>query len=440
MFYINKNIELDASLLKKMLTRFNTVEKPQLQNYHNYYEGKHAILQKKYADASKPCNKTVVNFAKNICDSYCGYLATPSFITYSSDEDIEEVMNILRYNDYQDEDANLLLDALIYGKAAELMYLDEKANTRFRLISPLNCFGVYDDSLTGDLLYFVRFYKENDWNDSNTYIVDVYGEATIQHYKMSGENGQLTFIAEEPHYFSQVPANIFILPDEKSIFDCVLTLINSYNEIISAEIDDYNAFCDAYLALFGVDAEAEDVAKMKENRVLVLPEGTSAQWLTKNANDTQVENILSRLHASIYRISACVDFSSEEFAAGVSSGIAIRFKLLGMEQRAGKIEGAMKKALQRRVELITGVAALKLGEEVFRDIKIDFKRNLPLDDAAIINIVNSLKGTVSDKTLLSMLPYVEDANEELELVKQQKQENMAMYSFGNTAVEEDEEE
>jgi hypothetical protein len=42
----------------------------------------------------------------------------------------------------------------------------------------------------------------------------------------------------------------------------------------------------------GVDADPEDVAAMKANRVLVLPEGADARWITKNANDAQVENIL----------------------------------------------------------------------------------------------------------------------------------------------------
>ena len=108
-----------------------------------------------------------------------------------------------------------------------------------------------------------------------------------------------------------------------------------------------------------------------------------------------------------------------------------------METRAGKIEGAMKKALQRRIEIIAGIASLKLGEEVFRDIDIDFKRNIPNDDAALINLINGLKGTVSDATLLSLVPYVEDVNAELDAVAAQREANMALYSF--TPVDEEEE-
>ena len=246
----------------------------------------------------------------------------------------------------------------------------------------------------------------NDWDESDTYNVDVYSDYDVKHYTMNGANGYLSFVSEEPHYFSQCPANIFTLPDEKSIFDCIMSLQDAANELVSSEIDDYSAFCDAYLTLIGVDADVEDISSMKENRVLVLPDGAAAQWLTKNANDTQVENILKRIHESIYRIAQCPDFSSESFVGGVSSGIAIRYRLTGMETKAGKIEGEMKKALQRRVEIICGIASLKLGEEVFRDISIDFKRNIPEDYTSIINMINSLKGTVSDSTLLSLLPFV----------------------------------
>ena len=440
MFYLNKEVELNTDLLQKMINRFRVNVEPRLNKYKNYYDGLQLILNKAYADESKPCNKTVINYCKNIVDSYCGYLATPGYISYNSDNDIEVIMDILRYNDYQAQDSDLLLDALIYGVGAELMYNDNSGQTRFRLINPTTCFGVYDDSLTGDLMYFVRMYKASDWDNTDWYWVDVYSDYDIKHYRMNGTSGYINFISEEPHYFNQCPANILVLPDEKSIFDCILTLQDSVNELLSAEIDDYSAFCDAYLALFGVDADTEDIAAMKQNRVLVLPEGANAAWLTKSANDAQVENILKRIHDSIYRVAQCPDFSSETFVGGVSSGIAIKYRLTGMETRAGKIEAAMKKALQRRVEIICGIAALKLGEEIFRDIQIEFKRNIPEDETALINMINALKGSVSDATLLSQLPFVTDVNAELEALQAQKAANMELYGFGAPGAEEEEEE
>ena len=444
MFYLNKDRELTVDLLYKMINSFRTSVEPKLQKYKNYYDGEQDIKNKSYKDPEKPCNKTVINYCKNIVDSYCGYLATPDFISYSSQSDIEDVMEIMKYNDYQAEDNEFLRHALIHSVACELMYIDDEGKTRFRLINPLTCFGIYDNSLTEDLLYFVRIYKANDWDDTDLlHYVDVYSDTSIKHYQMLGDVSSLSFLSEEPHYFGQCPANILVMPDEKSIFDCIMGLQDSANTLLSAEIDDYQAFCDAYLTLEGADVDA-DYASMKENRILVLPVGAKASWLTKNANDAQVENMLKRIHDSIYRIAACVDFGSETFTAGVASGIAIQFKLSGMETRCGKIEAEMKKALQRRIEIICGIASLKLGEEIFRDIQINFKRNVPADEAATINSVMSLKGLVSDETLLAQLPFISDVAAELEKVKKQKQDNMLyavdLFGSGDSEDEEDTEE
>jgi SPP1 family phage portal protein len=126
---------------------------------------------------------------------------------------------------------------------------------------------------------------------------------------------------------------------------------------------------------------------------------------------------------------------------GVSSGIAIRYRLTGMETRAAKICAEFKKALQRRVEIISGIASLKLGEEVFRDIKVEFKRNIPEDITATINMINTLKGTVSDATLLSQLDFIPDVNAELEALEEQKKANMEAFGFPltNTSGSEEEE-
>jgi SPP1 family phage portal protein len=453
MFYLDKSTQLTPELLSKMLNSFNINEATRLQKYKNYYDGQQDILTQNTDTGDKgltrPKNKTVINYTAQIANNYCGYLATPGYISYSSENDIEDVMNILRYNDYQAEDAAFTLDLLVFGKAVELMYNDNKAQTRFKMINPTTCFGIFDDSLTEDLIYFVRFFKANQWDNSELYYLDVYDDKVIKHYKMTSNIGTPIFMSEEPHYFGQCPANIAYLPDRKSIFDCIMNKQDSINALISAEITDYEKFADAYMVFEGdgyLDYTTKgpdgltDVQRMRKNGIIQLPAGTTAKYLTKNANDTQVENIRKFLHDSIYRDAQCPDFSSESFTGGVSSGVAIRYKLTGMENRAGMIEAIMKKAFQRRVEIICGVAALKLGEEVFRDIKIECKRNIPDDLTAIINVINALKGTVSDSTLLAQIPFINDVNAELEALQEQKAANMELYGFGLPAAADDEEE
>ena len=181
---------------------------------------------------------------------------------------------------------------------------------------------------------------------------------------------------------------------------------------------------DAYLTLTGVDAETDDITKMKENRVLVLPEGANASWLVKNANDTQIVNMLDNIKKNIFKVTAAPDMADEAFLA--QSGTALAYKLVGFENVASGIVARFMKAIQRRIELICNILNLKASEAIWRDININFVRNLPVNITETIQLVNSLKGTVSEKTLLGQLPFIDDVQAELEAVQEEKERNMSL--------------
>ena len=213
-----------------------------------------------------------------------------------------------------------------------------------------------------------------------------------------------------------------------------MNLQDSYNTLVSASIDDVESFADAYLVLKGCSADDDDLTKMKENRVLLLDADCSAEYLTKSISDTQVQNLLININDNIHKISNSPDFNDEKFAA--QTGIAMRLKLTGFENKASSIEAQMRKALIRRIELISEIVKLTDAEFIWRDVKINFTRNLPFDLTEAVNVVNALRGIVSEKTLLTLLPFVDNPDEELEAVKKEKEENMELYSFGGTEEQE----
>lgn len=438
MFYLNKEVELDVALLQKMINKFRFSVQPKLQKWGNYYNGNHIILNKSYKDPSKECNHIVTNYCKIITDTYSGYIAGKP-ISYSSNDDIEDVQKTINYNDSAAEDMNWLTNALIYSVAYELFWLDKNAQVRYSQVNPVNAFAVYSNTLDCDLLYFVRWYDVDSFDESDLHYIEVYSADSVRTYEAHGLGGSLSLIKEEAHYFGDVPVSVFSLNDiEENIFNCIITLNDAYNELQSSEIDDFNAWVDAYLMLTGVDAEAEDIASMKEDRVLVLPEGAAAAWLTKNATDTQIVNMLDNIKKNIFKVTACPDMADETFLA--QSGTALAYKLVGFENVASSIVARFTKAIQRRIELICNVLNLKASEAVWRDIHINFIRNLPVNLTEVIQLVNALKGTVSDKTLLAQIPFITDIDAELEAVQAQKQANMDLYSFGGSHMHEDEEE
>lgn len=427
MYMLSQDTELTPELLRKILDRFNTTDLIKRKRWKNYYDGKMDILQKQYSDPTKPCSRVVTNLCKVVADTYCGYIAGKP-VTYTSNDNIDDIQEVINYNDDESENTNWLLNALIYGVGYELHWIDSDAQERYSQISPLNCVAIHAASLENEILYFIRWYDVSDFDDSDLLCVEVYDAHTKKTYHCHGLVGALEFISEEPHAFNDVPVSVFYLNEqEESIFNQAMSLNDAYNELQSSEVDDYSAFCDAYLVLIGTDAEKEDIAEMKENRVLVLPEGANAQYLIKQSNDTQITNMLDNIKKNIFKVTCAPDMSDENFMA--QSGVAIKYKLVGFENKASAIVTNFTKAIQRRIELICNILHLKASDTVWRDVNINFVRNLPQDLTETISLVNSLKGSVSDATLLSQIPFVTDVQSEIEAVREQKEKEASLYNF-----------
>lgn len=389
-------------------------------------------MSKQVAQDYKPCNRIVTNYCFNIVQNYNGYL-TGLDVTYSSQQDITDIQEILNYNDVRTTDNELLRNALIYGKAFEVVYLDEDKKERFKVLDSRECIPVYDNTLNQDLVYVIRYYVADTTDINKGYIVEVYDKNSIHTFRSNQNYASLASVDEVEHYFNQVPITVFSLnTEEESIFDKVITLQDAYNTLLSSEVDDFQAFCDAYLVLKGINTEEEELAKMKQNRVLLLDADADAQYLSKSISDTQIENMLSNINDTIHKIASSPDFSQESF--GTSSGIALRYRLLGFENRASSIVANMTKAIQKRIELICSILNITSGSEaVWRDIEINFTRNLPIDMTEAANMVNMLRGLVSDKTLLAQLPFITDIDREIEQMQEQNSFSASLYPIGGEA-------
>ena len=418
--------DLGPEKIRQLLNHWQMNDRVKLQRKYDYYNGKQRILNKTYSDPSKPCNRVVTNYCRSIVSNFAGFnLGIPA--TYQVDDNVQY---FLRYNDYIQKDTELLTQGLTFGVAYELLYIDSDGETRFENISPLYGFDIYSSDLSDDdMSAFVRIYTEDnvDITQSNTYMVVVYTKDKITTYKTVGEFGSLEFVSEVPHSFGQVPVVAFNLnPEREGIFEQIIPLQDSYNEVLSAQLDELGMLVDSFLVLKGVSAEKEDIQDMKTNRVLLMDADSSAEFLVKNVNNSQIIEILTEIKKRIIEISTCPDFSAENFAT--TSGIALQYRLTGFRNTSLAFMSQLEKALRRRIELFGWIEQIK-GDKV-TDFKITFTNNLPTNTLEIAQIVNQLRGLVSDETLLSQIPFVDDAEEELKKAQAEKQANMELYDFG----------
>ena len=410
---------------------------PRLLELENYYNTKNKIINRTMADPAKPNNKIANPYASYITDTLTGYFVGEP-ITYNSNDKtlLQDLSMIFEYNDEADENMELAKNASIFGVAYEMLYFsDEDKMIRFKPLSPKEVIPIFDKSVEGNLLAVIRYYDDYNVVEDKTYtIIEVIDAVGVSRYQSTKGSNTLTLLENYPHYFGMVPVAIYKNnEEERGDFEPVISLIDAYDTMESDSVNDFAYFVDCYLALYGFTAESEDVQKMKENRILLMDEGTSAEWLVKNSNDTTIENMKNRLDADIHKFAKCPNLADKEFASN-ASGIAIKFKTLGTENLVAIKERKFKRGLQQRLELMSMISSVLREGFDWRAIDIVFTRNLPSNDVDIANMVNSLRDIVSDETLLAQIPFVDDVQAEIERVDKQKEKAKEQNPFFNVGL------
>ena len=431
-FLFDKSDELTPNIIGKVIRKFNTKVLPMLEKANGYYEGHgQAIMSRTNPDPTRPNNRIVKNYCKTIVENFQGYLTgTPVSYTGLEGLNIDALLDILKDNDVANADSEFLSDALIYGIAYELCYVNENKDKRFKNIDARNVIPIYSNDLDESLLYVIYFYPIVNWEDElapQVWSVNIYTHSEVFHYQATNDFNTFTLLDVEPHYFGEVPFVIFDLNKNNApIFESITSLQDAYNSLLSDEVNDFESFVDAYLVLKNVSATPQELAEMKESRTILIDGEDDVSYLTKNISDTQIQNLLENINSSIHTVSNSPDFSSEEFNQGVSSGLALQFKLVGFNNIASNIEARFTKALQKRISLINQI--LKLVDTDSCAVEISFKHNLPSSIADTVNMVNALRGLVSDETLLAQIPFIKDVSEELERVRGEQEPYLDPYA------------
>lgn len=398
-----------------------------------YYDGNHEICHRKFDDPTKPNNRVSHGYPKMIANMYAGYLLGEpvSYTAGLGGEALEEnLREDYEYNDEQAENSQLALDLAICGVGTEILYIDEDGRVRFKRVDPVGCIAIWDNTIEETLTALIRYYDVyNVTSRQTTRMVEVYDAYSKRVYKTDLSGLGLELMEETTHYFGDVPAVAFKNNSRVTgDFEGEISLIDGYDLMQSDALNDDEYFSDAYLMLKGLGGtEDADIADMKRNRVMLLPNDGDAQWLIKQANDTAAENIKTRLDRDIHRFSGVPDMSDENFA-GNASGVAIRYKLLAFENIAKGKEREFKRGLQRRIELMCNIwRIVGRGDFDWRDVTITFKRALPQNLLEAAQAMSTLGSVISDETKRSMLPIEIDEDVEKERLQQQREAGMSLF-------------
>lgn len=415
-----------------------------LNNIKNDFEGRKIIYDKiydycvtgkseayiDYKNNPKRSNlKVRTNFIKKFIKEEVSYLLSnkPTYISKSDNSKEIEFVNFKLSHWNKNHDKMLLRDMLSYGSVFELYYTSKIGSEvlfNSKIVSPRDGYLLTDDF--GNATIFLRFFKKKF--DTRQYI-DIYTPNYIYHVDDSfSEVSKPT-----ENVFGEVPVkvgHVSAYKEHDTLFNELKDLQDAYETNLSDIVNEISDYRLAYLIMLGcnVDYVTKDeygktqLDYMKEKGIINATEkDVIIKFLTKDINDTFVQNTLDVLKKNIYEISNHID--TNEKLQSNTSGSALRNRLIGLEQRVRDSEGSMKNIIQGRMYFLFKLFnKLESINYDYRDISVKFTLNIPQDDLLMAQTLSQfgIGENISLKTALAQLSFINNPDQEIKLIEDYK--------------------
>lgn len=437
MYKFKKEQVLDPVFLTKLIWKFKNEYIPRFTKDQNYYKVRTEIEKRTMTDG-KPNNKLAHGFCRYITNMATSYFAGKPIRYIVPDQNYDDALKEVFKNNYIDSlNFEVSKEASKKGIGFYLLFINENAQLRIKKMEAESIIPVYSPSLDEFLEAGVRIWSEYDINGQlKTEYADVYEERYIYHFKRdSGEDIYHESARRDWHMLNDIPIIVvWNNEDRMGDFEPHISLNDAYDNAQSDTANDSDYFTDAYLCISGAsdilegelsgDEDEEDtkaVKNLRKNRILFLDENGQAQWLIKQTNDTANENYKNRLYKDIFFLSQVPALTDESFAGNLS-GVAIKYKLIGLEELAIMKENCFRSAQTKMLSIITGYLNLLKNKEWDSDmVEQKYDRNFTENLSEMIENATKLEGIVSHETQLGMLPadIVGDTAAELETIRKE---------------------
>lgn len=443
---IKKNGITDG-LLNKIISKHlnNAAHTRELYNRYKTREDAVPIFDRKprfeHEDDIEELNNQVNNdFFSEIADIAVGYFAGKAAAYKYADTDEETktaeeakkaLEDFVTRNNMYDVNMETTKYATICGYSGRLFYIDTDGNERVMPVAPYECIILYENEMT-EPFAAVRYYPVLDINDHESYKAEYYDNKNITYYE--GELGSLKQIkkdATKAHLFDYcplqgIPRNRELLGDAEK----VLKLIDDYDKTISDNSNDIEGNTQAHMVFKNVYISDEAMAKARKSGAFTYSgmNDSDVFYLTKNINDTFNAHHLDRLEDNIYRFSKTPNLNSQEF--GTSTGIALKFKITGLESKCGAFEAKMISADTYMYKLLASCFNKKRVDFDPLQCYTTYKRNFPMDLISEAQTVQGLiNAGVPKSVAFEQLSFVDDVDYIMDLIEQEKEAIPSLMDF-----------
>lgn len=401
----------------------------------DYYNGEHPILKRLPKREGDPCNNLVANFPAYIADMASGYHIGEPVSYQSESEDLTDLLELYKNAQVDVQDTENSDDQAIFGVAYELVYMssDEVPEPKTANVPPSQAFVIYNDTVEFKSICGVYYTQTCDQSAQTINGYDVVASTAEKYirfhvnkdYNIEGD------IDDDINPFGAVTLiEIYNNKYKKSDFEKVLSLIDGYNKEQSVRVDDKEEFINSLMVLKGQvlgdtdDEKDETYRSMKERGVAELSPDGDLSFLTRQT-DSQGDDLLrTSIAEDIHKFSYVPSFTDKDFGGNIS-GIAMQFKLFGLNQLMKKKDRYTVEGLRERMKLFNAILKVQGKKPInVNNVKITITHSSPKNLQELAQIIGVLTGICSNETLAAQLPFVEDPEKEVKKAAEEKRQAM----------------
>lgn len=392
-------------------------------------------------DETAPNNRLPHAWHKILVDQKAGYLAGKK-VAFSDrkserNEEGEKVSPnaefIGKVTDILDEDFNDDLQELIRQSANKgvewlQVFIDEEGNFAYDVMDAREVIPIWETSRQKKVQAVIRYYNV-EVDDEERFRVEYWKDDVVTYY-LQNEAGRLeldTTFVDEPEQ------GHFVVGDQEAVWGRVpfipfknnremisdLTyykeLIDSYDKNVSDRDNELEEVQEALLVLKGY--QGTDAAEAKQNlkHYKLATVGTDGGIDSVN-NEIPVEakeKHLNRLEGDIVTFGQGINPKQDDF--GNESGVALKHLYTLLDLKCDQTEARFQRALNKLFWFIAEYIEI-IGEGEYNPGAVDvtFNRSMLANELEKVEMAQKSKSVISDETIASNHPWVDDPRKELE--------------------------
>ena len=456
---------MDLQVVKKLIQRYSAGHVAfvrQAERAWRYYNNEPDILweptkeqkkheQKEYEIESpmrNADNRVPFNFHGLLVNQKASYMFTaPPLFDVGSDQGNKQLMTFLG-----DKYAKACKDLCINASNSSVGWLHfwkkKDGEFQYAVVPSEQIIPVWSKDLDQELLAVLRTYVDLDEETGDAYVVYEHWTDTIcsTYWLKTGEevehleaypiflvdpetcemsNEYIHGIGEVP--FFPFPNNNTDTGDLKNI----KALIDTYCKVFSGFVNDLEDIQEVIFILtnYGGADLNEFLSDLKYYKTISVENNgqddkSGVSTLTIDLPVEAREKLLTTTRKCIFEQGQGIDPDPENF--GNSSGVALNFLYSLLELKAGLQETEFRLGFGKFIRCVCRNLGIVIKDDT---ILQTWTRTSVKNDLELSQIAQQSSGVISDETIVTNHPWVENPTEELDRLKQQKEENIENFGF-----------